>query len=484
MRILLAAAEVAPFAKTGGLADVAGSLPRALRALGHEVWVMLPAYGDIDLAHYGFLWRGDTVAVPIEGENRTGRLLEGRWEDVPVYLIDCPFYYHRGGIYGIPGKGDFPDNAQRFGFFCYGVLEALRQLSFSPEVIHCNDWHTALIPVLLKTRYQQDAFYQPMRTLYTIHNLGYQGIFSQQELEALHLDAAVYGVEGLEFYGKMNLMKGGIIFADIITTVSPTYAQEIQTPEYGFGLEEVLRERSHRLFGILNGIDTAEWDPRHDPHVYHTYDISSAGEKKWLNKIELCKELGLEHHAGAPLVAVVSRLVEQKGIDLIAGVIPYLIERGASVVILGVGDAFWQETLLRLAAKYQPRVSLHLLFSTPLAHRIYAAADLLLLPSRYEPCGLSQLIGFRYGVVPVVRATGGLNDTVIDADLARERGTGFVFKEYSLNAFQDACRRAIDCYYDRPETWRQIVQRNMSLDYSWRNSALQYVALYYKATLG
>jgi len=484
MRILLAAAEVAPFAKTGGLADVAGSLPRALRALGHEVWIMLPAYSSIDLGQYGFSWKGNSVTVRIQGEDITARLLEGRLEDVPVYLIDCPFYYHREGIYGVPGKGDFPDNAQRFGFFCYGVLEALRQLSFAPEVIHCNDWHTALIPVLLKTRYQRDSFYQPMRVLYTIHNLGYQGIFSRQELEALHLEESVYGFDGLEFYGKMNLMKGGIVFADLITTVSPAYAQEIQTAEGGFGLEEVLKGRSHRLFGILNGIDVVEWDPRHDPHIYYNYDISSCGEKKWLNKIELCKQLGLEDRASSPLIAVVSRLAEQKGIDLIAEVLPYLVERGATVVILGIGDAFWQETLLRAASRYQGRVSLNLLFSNSLAHRIYAAADLLLVPSRYEPCGLSQLIGFRYGVVPVARATGGLKDTVIDADLSAERGTGFVFSEYNPDAFRNACQRALDCYYVRPETWRQIVQRNMSLDYSWRNSALQYVALYYKATLG
>ncbi|MDH7478441.1 MAG: glycogen synthase GlgA [Syntrophomonadaceae bacterium] len=481
MRILLAAAEVNPLAKTGGLADVAGSLSQAIHTAGHDIRVIMPAYSWIEPLKKGFIKKEGILKVRMGEEEAEGGVWEGSLKGMPVYLIENDFYYNRNGLYGTPDGRDFPDNARRFAFFCHAVLESLKLLSFRPEVIHCNDWHTALIPVLLNTRYSEDPFYHPIHTVFTIHNLGYQGQFAAQEAAALGIDPRMYHPDYLELHGRLNLLKGGIVFADILTTVSPSYAREIQTSEMGFGLEADLSSRADRLYGILNGIDVEEWSPAQDPFISSRYDLTNFREMKLANKQSLQQELGLEEES-VPLLAVVSRLAEQKGIDILIEALPRLLAEELQLVILGTGDEYYGQQLTRVAKQHHGRFSLNLTFSNPLAHRIFAGSDLLLVPSRYEPCGLSQMIGLRYGTVPLVRSTGGLKDTVVDINEPGGKGNGFVFFDYSAEALFTAVKRALGLYR-HPETWNELIRRGMSADFSWRSSALEYIALYYKVSV-
>jgi len=476
LKILFLAAEVIPFAKTGGLADVAGSLPKAIRALGHDIRVAMPRYGRIGREEFGLVEVVPPFPVPMNGESEDASILRGTLgADVPVYMVDNAKYYDRDGIYM------YPDDAERFIFFSRAAVEMLRssRLDWRPDIIHCNDWHTAIVPNWMKTIYQQDPFFAHTATVYTIHNLAYQGIFGYRVLEIAGI--ARYGFlshsEVADLDEVVDLMARGIYFADVVSTVSETYAREILTPEFGEKLDPILRDRRDDLFGILNGIDTERFNPATDEYIAQNYDVSSL-EKKVANKLALQREAGLAQDADVPLVGMISRLTDQKGFDLIAEIIESMMRNlDFQFVVLGTGEQQYHEILSDLARRYGDRMAVFLTFSTPLAQRIYAGSDIFLMPSRFEPCGLGQLIAMRYGAVPVVRATGGLADTVQDFDAASGEGNGFSFREYSGMALYGALVRALETYRHK-DVWCQLMLRGMKADYSWAASARKYVDLY------
>jgi ADP-glucose type glycogen/starch synthase len=474
MKILLVASEVAPYAKTGGLADVAGSLPKALRQLGHDVRIILPCYQTVEEKHS--LRKGrKSVEVPIDGQLHKGMLRQHTLDGVPVYFIENREYFHRDGLYGT-AEGDYPDNAERFGFFCRAVLALLRRLDFRPDVLHLNDWQTGLIPVLLKTELKDDPFYRTIGTLMTIHNLGYQGLFLPEVLPLLGLPPQLGTPAGLEYFGKISFLKGGLIYSDLLNTVSPTYCREIQTPQMGHGFDGILAKRSKALHGILNGLDTRLWNPELDPALVRAYNESDLRGKA-ANKKALQAQLGLETDPSIPLVAMVTRLDTQKGLDLVEDAWERLLERPLQFVLIGSGEQIHTERFARLKDRYPGRVSINLDFDDTLSRRIYAGSDLFLMPSHYEPCGLGQLIALRYGSIPVVRKTGGLADTVIDPADDPRHANGFTFTEATADALLDALDRALALYGDR-RNWLKLVKRGMSQDFSWRGSAEHYLELY------
>ena len=480
MKILLVASEVAPYAKTGGLADVAGSLPKALRQLGHDVRIILPCYRTVEEKHS--LRKGrKSVEVAIGGELHKGMLRQNSLEGVPVYFIENRDYFHRDGLYGT-AEGDYPDNAERFGFFCRAVLALLRRLDFRPDVLHLNDWQTGLIPVLLKTELRDDPFYRTIGTLMTIHNLGYQGLFPPEVLPLLGLPPQLGTPEGLEYFGKVSFLKGGLIYSDLLNTVSPTYCREIQTPQMGHGFDGILAKRSKALHGILNGLDTRLWNPALDPALVRSYDENDLRGKA-ANKKALQAQLGLAVDPSIPLVAMVTRLDTQKGLDLVEDAWERLLERPLQFVLIGSGEQIHTERFARLKDRYPGRVSISLDFDDTLSRRIYAASDLFLMPSHYEPCGLGQLIALRYGSIPVVRKTGGLADTVIDAADNPRQANGFTFKDATADALLGALDAALALYGDR-RNWLKLVKRGMSQDFSWRGSAEHYLELYRKIMEG
>ena len=419
LRILYVAAEVAPFAKTGGLADVAGALPLALARLGHDVRVVMPLHRGVAAAAGPLRVAVPRVTVPIGDRTVEGALLEGRLGgEVPVYFVAQDEYYDRPALYGAS------DDCERFTFFCRSILTALPELGWLPQVVHANDWQAGLLPVYLETLYRDPPGYADVATVFTVHNLAYQGVFWHYDLPMTGLGWDLFTPAGVEFYGHLSLLKGGLVFADLLTTVSPTYAREIQSPEFGERLDGVLRERSADLTGILNGLDVQAWNPATDPDIPKRYDRDDVGGKAACTAA-LRGELGLSDSGRrTPLVGVVSRLAEQKGLDLVAGAVPAIRAAGGQLVVLGSGEEHLERLLGELARAHPESVAVHIGFDERLARRIYAGADLFLMPSRYEPCGLGQLIALRYGTVPVVRRTGGLTDTVRpwnDATRARDR---------------------------------------------------------------
>lgn len=472
LRVLLATPEAVPYAKTGGLADVAGALPRALVGLGHDVRLIVPKYDtmkeDIEtrkLHDLTVCLGGRTVRVTIE----TSDAIPG----VVTYLVGSPDYFARGGLYGEP------DDAERFGLFCRATVELLRAGKWRPQVIHGNDWQTALIPVLLRSEYAGDSALGGIATLHTIHNLGYQGVFGPEALEAVGVDRALFTMEGLEFYGQVNFLKGALVFADVLNTVSKTYAEEIQTPEYGERLEGVLAARKGDLYGILNGLDYAEWDPGHDELIEARYDADDlAGKAKC--KAALQRRLGLEEKPEVPLFGLVSRLAAQKGLDLLAEALPHLLRLGGQFALLGTGEPRYHELMSGLAERFPRAMGVALTFDNQLAHQIYAGSDMFVMPSHYEPCGLGQLISLRYGSLPVVRHTGGLADTVRDYDPERGEGNGFSFRERSSVALLGALARGLLTYRDGA-AWSALVRRGMSEDFSWERAAREYAELYERA---
>jgi starch synthase len=468
---------VAPFAKTGGLADVAGALPKALAALGHDVRVLMPKYRGVD-RHAHSLASILHLRVPIADRHSEGTVLEGRTDSrVSLYLLANDHYYDRDGLYTTP-DGDYWDNCERFIFFCRAALEAARGLGWRPQVIHANDWQTGLIPVYLATLYRDDPVCREIATLFTIHNLAYQGVFWHYDMPMTGLGWDLFTPAGIEFYGKINFLKGGLVFADLLNTVSRTYAREIQTPEFGCGLEGVLQERSSALFGVVNGIDYEVWNPETDPEIPKRYTAEDL-EGKRICKVSLREELGLRDEPG-PLLGMVTRLAEQKGTDLVLAALPELLAEGCQLVLLGSGDPSLEQAFADAAQRSPGQAVVRLGYDAALARRIYAGADCLLMPSRYEPCGLGQLISLRYGTVPVVRWTGGLVDTVKEFDPATGAGTGFGFEGFSVEALAGAVRRAL-ATYRQPERWRQLVLNGMAEDFSWEASAREYVTLYRKA---
>ncbi len=478
MRILYAAPEAAPFAKTGGLADVAGSLPPALAKLGHDVSVVMPRYRQVDADAYK-LKPVATFFVPLGTWKERCDVLKGRMgRNVTVYFINKDIYYDRPELYR-SAKADYPDNAERFIFFSRAVLELCTALNIRPDIVHCNDWQTGLVPLYLKKFYGASAALGRTRSVFTVHNLGYQGLFWHWDMRLTGLDWDVFTPGGIEFWGKMNLLKSGLVYADIITTVSKTYSREIQTPEYGHGLNGVLRERAKDLFGIVNGIDYGEWDPSRDRDIPRPYSTARIAGKPACKK-KLLADLGLPD-SGAPLIGMVTRLAVQKGLDILTDALPEIMSLGAQFVILGTGDVKYGRLLTRAAERYPDRMRVLLQYNDVLARNIYAGSDLFLMPSHYEPCGLGQMIALRYGTVPVVRRTGGLADTVMDFDNRTGWGTGFLFDEYSAAALVQCLGRALEVY-GNPVAWKRLMLAGMRQDFSWKQSAKEYVKVYRKAT--
>jgi starch synthase len=461
----MVSSEVAPFAKTGGLADVVGSLPPVLRSYGEEVAVVIPRYGSIDLKTARRVW--DHLPVYLGPDSYPVSIYQAPAE-FPVYLVDCPPLYDRKGLYGESGL-DYPDNHIRFAVFCRAALGVARNL-FRTDIFHCHDWQTGLVPAYLRTTLATDPTFLGCRTLFTIHNLGYQGLFPKTALAEVALDPSVYRPDGMEFYGRVSYIKAGIEFADALSTVSPTYAREIQTPELGFGLDARLRERANVLTGILNGVDYTEWSPQMDPHIPAHYSIEDLGGKA-ICKRKLLEEFGLPAEAmDRPLLGIVSRFTRQKGTDILAEIAAQIVAEDVYLVALGTGDPEYEEFFIRMQAEHPGRIAARIGFDEGMAHRIEAGADIFLMPSRYEPCGLNQIYSLHYGTVPVVRATGGLDDTI-------EEGTGFKFADYSGQALLEAIRAAVRAFADH-EGWQEMMRRGMRKDFSWKTSAAAYSALY------
>ena len=482
MKILLATSEAVPFAKTGGLADVCGALPVELARCGHAPAVIMPAYRQIYQSGLPIESTGIHFEVPIGSKTVSGSFLRSRLpeSDVPVYFVENDAYYNRPDLYQADGK-DYRDNCERFVFFSRAVLEAVRLLDLKPDVIHANDWQTGLIPAYLKIEYRGVPDYERISTLLTIHNMAYQGLFWHWDMLLTGLDWKFFNWHQMEFFGNLNLLKTGLVFADRLNTVSPRYAEEIQSDPLGCGLEGVLQSRREVLSGIVNGADYREWNPAADQHLPARFSAGDLAGKAAC-KAALQAELGLPVSPRTPLVALVGRLVDQKGLDLVASVLKDWVQTQQDVqwAFLGTGEVVYQELLAGLARRAPQIVAARLEFSNALAHRIEAGADIFLMPTRFEPCGLNQLYSLKYGTVPLVRATGGLADTITDTNdesLAAGTATGFSFREYSALALAETLRRALAAYA-KPELWQRIVAKGMRQDWSWASSARQYIDLY------
>jgi starch synthase len=477
LRVLLVASEVEPFAKTGGLADVTGALPRALADLGHDVRVLLPRYPGVERTAGELRPAVPALAVPISDHRVPGAVLEGRLGGrLPAYFVAHDPYYARPDLYG------HPDDCERFTFLCRAALAALPELGWMPHVVHAHDWQAALLPVYLETLYRDAPGYRDVATVFTVHNLAYQGLFPDRHLGLTGLGWDLFTPAGLEFYGQLSLLKGGLVFADQVTTVSPTYAREIQTAEYGEGLDGVLRERSGDLSGILNGLDYEAWNPATDAEVAKRFGPDDP-EGKAVCAAALRAEMGLAPPGpgrGGPLVGMVTRLAGQKGVDLAAAAAPALVAAGGQLAVLGVGEAAFEAALAALAAAHPGQVALRPGFDEALARRIYAGVDAFLMPSRYEPCGLAQMIALRYGAIPVVRRTGGLADTVREWDPGTGEGTGFTFEPATAEACQAALHRAAATFAD-PAAWGRLVRNAFAARFSWEASAESYVTCYRRA---
>ncbi len=476
MKVLLTTSEAVPFIKTGGLADVAGALINEYEKMKIKIAIILPLYRKIKMAvrEFGIKPLGKKIIVPFGDKFETGKLWEMKTSGgTPAYFIENDKFYDRDDLYGT-SKGSFPDNAARFTFYDRAVLETLKALEINVDVIHCNDWQTGLIPIYLKTLYK-DVF-PKTATLMTIHNLGYQGLFRSLNIPLTGLGWDLFNEEGLKFHGKMNFLKGGLLFADIINTVSSNYAKEILTTEYGFGLNGILRKRSKDLYGIINGIDYDGWNPEKDTFIPANYSIDDLSGKAKCKK-SLQKECGFPSDK-VPLIGMVTRLSSQKGLDLVAEAMEKIIKTGSQVIVLGTGDEHLHKIFSGLKKKYSRQLSVTIGFDNSLAHRIYAGSDIFLMPSKYEPCGLGQLIALRYGTIPVVRKTGGLVNTIVEFN--KSEGTGFLFNGYSSAELLKALQRA-NKLFNANGHWSKIQENAMSQNFSWRHSAKEYLSLYQKA---
>lgn len=484
MKVVVVASEGVPFAKTGGLADVAGALPRALAARGHDASLIMPLYRRSTRAGVTLTLTDHRVSVPVGSRTVEGRIVvaELPGSKAKAYLIDHPGYFDRDDLYGQRGV-DFADNSERFIFFSRAAIEAMRVLKLAPDVVHCNDWQTGLIPVYLRETYRNDPTLSKARTLLTIHNLAYQGVFWHYDMPLAGLDWRLFNFHQLEFHGKMNFLKAGIVFADLLNTVSPSYAREIQTHAFGCGLDGLLRHRSSDLSGIVNGIDTSIWNPSTDTLLSQNYDASTVETGKAACKAMLQRRVGLPERPDVPMFAQIGRLDPQKGWDLLAEVSDDLLDRDIQMVVLGEGQPIYHELLQRLSARHPGKLRVILEFLPNLARQIEAGADLFLMPSLYEPCGLNQLYSLAYGTVPIVHATGGLIDTVQDATSERLHdgtATGFAFSEASGKGLLGAINRAMNLWPDRP-AWNRLVRSGMQKDWSWDTSAQAYESLYANA---
>ena len=477
LKVCYAASEVSPFAKTGGLADVASALPRQLHRLGHDVRVFLPFYSVIDREDHGFqvVDFARDVTLDLGGREFRFTLWSTRLPNSQqeVYLVDCPELFRRPGIYTSE-----PDEPHRFVFFSRAVIESCQRMGWAPDLFHCNDWHTALIPLLLRTIYEWDALFRNSRSLATIHNIGYQGVYPSQVIEQLGLGGFQHLFDQQDLRaGRVNLLRTGLIYAEAVSTVSPTYAHEIQTDDYGMGLQDMLRARADSLVGILNGVDYDEWSPENDRLIPNHFSRSRL-EGKRKNKRYLMQQLRLPAADGAPLAGIVSRLTHQKGFDLCFDVLPQaLAATDLRLAVLGQGERRYEEFFQTLQDRFPQQVVFYRGHNNELAHLIEAGSDIFLMPSRYEPCGLNQMFSLRYGTVPIVRRTGGLADSVRLYDERTGEGTGFVFDEFNAEAFAWALRYALSTFR-QPQRWRQLMKNAMAEDFSWEIQARHYVDLY------
>jgi starch synthase len=474
MKIAMIASEVSPFAKTGGLADVIGTLSVALEWLGHEVCVIAPAYRSVLQGEFRLHETSIKLSVPVSDRLEEAPVLQGTiGKSIAVYLIRAERYFDRESLYGTPA-GDYPDNAERFVFFSRAALEMLRNQPV--DLVHSHDWQTALAIVYLKTQAARYLETAAAKTVFTIHNLGFQGIFAPHDWHLLNLDAALFTPQFFEFYGNINFLKGALIFADKITTVSPSYAQEIMTAEQGFGLEGVVRQRAADLIGILNGVDYSQWSPWTDPFITTHYGENSLPLKDDCKR-SLRRIFGLPDKGDTPVIAMISRLTSQKGFDLVESVFDLLMQRDVQIVLLGSGESRYEQFFRGAVTRYADRVGVRIGFDEPLAHQIEAGADLFLMPSLYEPCGLNQMFSLKYGTIPIVRAVGGLKDTVQQCDTDAETGTGFVFEPYEAQALLDAIDRSLQVFHNE-NGWTALRRRAMAMDFSWEGSAKLYANLY------
>ncbi|MBU2497430.1 MAG: glycogen synthase GlgA [Proteobacteria bacterium] len=477
LKVWFLSSEVAPFAKTGGLADVAGSLPKALKGLGVDVRVGLPFYRAVKEGQFSPRPFLSGLEVPLGEDILRGDVLALRTEeDIPVFFFEREELFDRPNLYGSSVE-DYYDNLERFAFFSRAALLFAKTVEFRFDVVHCHDWQTGLVPAYLKTLYRGDPFFSAAGSLFTIHNIGYQGLFPPQKLPVTGIPTAEYHPEGLEYWGKVSLLKAGLVYSDAITTVSPNYSKEIQTPEFGLGMEGVLLKRSADLHGILNGADYGVWDPTADQHIPARYSPQSTVAKK-KNKVALLTEMGLDPaFRDRPVLGMISRLSAQKGCDLVVEIAEDILGLKAGLVVLGAGEEKYQTLLSGLAQKHQGRIAVKIGFDERLAHLIMAGADVLLIPSLYEPCGLTQMYALRYGTIPVVRATGGLEDTIVAYDRKTRKGNGFKFGPYEAKAFLRAIRQAIGFFKDR-EAWTRLMTNGMKEDFSWGHSAKRYIEIY------
>jgi starch synthase len=473
LNILIVASEAHPFIKTGGLGDVIGALPVALNDLGADVRVVIPNYRDIKKEIKENLKYIDNFTVNVGWRNQYCGILEYEHEGVKFYLLDNEYYFNRGGLYG------YYDDGEKFAFFDRAVLEFVKHIDWVPDILHCNDWQTGMVPVLLKLEYSKEEKFKNMKTMFSIHNLFFKGMFDPKVLpELFGYDYESFNNGSLEHYGAVSFLKGGINYADKVTTVSKSYAEEIKTPEYGEQLEGLLRYRSSVLEGIVNGIDYKEYNPEEDKYIYSTYSVNDLENKK-INKEELQKELGLTVNKDVPMIGLVSRLTHQKGCDLIINILEELLKEDIQVVVLGTGDYMYEESFKSFQGRHPNKISSNIKFSNELAHKIYAASDMFLMPSLFEPCGLGQLIALRYGSIPIVRETGGLKDTVTPYNEYDETGNGFGFKNYRFEELLNIIKYALKIYENK-DKWNNIVRQAMSADNSWEKSAKEYIEIYNK----
>ena len=476
LKILMLAAECTPFVKTGGLADVVGALPKALRAMGHDVRVSLPRYGRVDAAKFGLTQAVSPFPVPMDGQTAKASILQTRMDGgVPVYMVENAKYYDRDGIYM------YPDDAERFVFFSRASLEMLRHLEWRPDVIHCHDWHTAIVPNWLKVLYADDPLFSDIATVYTFHSLAYQGIFGYRVLEIAGIDeyGFIYHPEMADLAEVVDFMGRGIYFADMISTVSERYAQEALTPELGERLDPILRERRDRLVGILNGIDYDAMNPASDPYLVANFDVDHLQARRQ-NKLALQREAGLPQDPEKPLIGMVSRLTDQKGFDILGAALDHILDLDLQFVLLGTGDQHYHEIFTKAASAHPDKAAVFLTFNAALTQKIHAGADMYLMPSRVEPCGTGQMVAMHYGSVPIVRATGGLADTVQDYDPRTGKGNGFVFEPHDRWALFAAIVRALESFKYQND-WCALQKANMQRDFSWSASAIKYVDLYKRA---
>jgi starch synthase len=476
MHIAFAASECVPFSKTGGLADVVGALPRALAALGHQVSVYLPRYRQTKLSDPQTVVR--SITIPFDDKYRFCSVVTaGASTGVRFYFVEYPPYFDREALYGT-AAGDYPDNAERFALFSRAVLEAAKVLGV-PHLFHCHDWQSALVPVMLRTLYAEDPAFRDVATVFTIHNMGYQGLFPPDILPLLMLPWDLLTISKMEFFGQINFLKGALVYSDFVSTVSKKYSHEIQTAEYGFGLEGVLRDRAATVAGILNGVDYDEWNPQTDKFIaakYSPQDLSG----KLKCKQDLLQAFGIANansDSKVPVIGIVSRFAAQKGFDLIAQIMDRLAREEVIMVVLGSGDKLYEEMFQRLNKQFPNKISAKVAFDNAIAHKIEAGADMFLMPSHYEPCGLNQIYSLKYGTVPIVRATGGLDDTIEPWDARSGKGTGFKFTDYTGEALLATIKQALLDYQD-PSSWQTLMRNGMTRDFSWNASAREYGKIY------